>query len=143
MRVPLLLKEIEAKTIDPIDQKIISDIIDQQELSLRELDDKMRWLKNFERLLEIQRNIIWPSVLDMEPKIYVPDFLKSFVAKQPCERLIASPRRQVILEGSLTIMDSGKPVEMYVFLFDDLFLITRRKKSLGKKVTFKTNAQLT
>lgn len=136
MRVPLLLKEIEAKTIDAIDKKIISDIIDQQELSLRELDDKMRWLKNFERLLEIQRNIIWPSVLDMEPKIFVPEFLKSFVSKQPCERLIASPRRQVILEGSLTIMDSGKPVEMYVFLFDDLILITRRKKSLGKKVIF-------
>lgn len=32
------------------------------------------------------------------------------------------------------VLDSGKPVEMYVFLFDDLLLITRRKKGLGKKV---------
>ncbi len=32
------------------------------------------------------------------------------------------------------VHDSGKPVEMYVFLFDDLLLISRRKKGLGKKV---------
>lgn len=39
-----------------------------------------------------------------------------------------------MLEGPLMVLDSGKPVEMYVFLFDDLLLITRRKKGLGKKV---------
>ena len=38
-----------------------------------ELDDKMKWLKNFERLLEIQRNIMWPSVLDLDPKTFIPD----------------------------------------------------------------------
>ena len=27
----------------------------------------MKWLKNFDRLLEIQRNIVWPSVLGKEP----------------------------------------------------------------------------
>lgn len=36
----------------------------------------MKWLKNFERLLEIQRNIVWPSVQELDPKIFVPDFLK-------------------------------------------------------------------
>lgn len=61
-------------------------------------------------------------------------FLKSLLAKQPCERLIVSPRRQIVLEGPLMVHDSGKPVEMYVFLFDDLLLISRRKKGLGKKV---------
>lgn len=134
MRIPLLLKEIESKTYQSDEKRIIQSIIEQQEHSLRELDDKMRWLKNFERLLEIQRNILWPSVLDMDPKVFVPEFLKSFLQKQPCERLIVSPRRQIILEGPLMIMDSGKSIEMYVFLFDDLLLITRRKKGLGKKV---------
>ena len=28
----------------------------------------MKWLKNFERLLEIQRNVVWPGVMEMEPK---------------------------------------------------------------------------
>ena len=58
-----------------------------------DLDDKMKWLKNFERLLEIQRNVVWPGVMEMEPKQYYPDFLKAALLKQPCERLIVSPRR--------------------------------------------------
>lgn len=73
MRVPLLLKEIESRTIDADERTKILAIIEEQEHSLRELDDKMRWLKNFERLLEIQRNIQWPSVLDLDTKIFIPD----------------------------------------------------------------------
>lgn len=40
-----------------------------------------------------------------------------------------------MLEGPLYVLDSGKCIEMYVFLFDDLLLITRRKKGLGKKAS--------
>ena len=36
----------------------------------------MKWLKNFDRLLEIQRSIVWPSVLELDPKQYFPEFLK-------------------------------------------------------------------
>jgi len=93
----------------------------------------MKWLKNFERLLEIQRSLVWPSVLDMEPKTVVPEFLKIPLAKQPCERLIVSPRRQIVLEGPLTLLDTGRPSDMHVILFDDMLLITRKKKGLGKK----------
>ncbi|KAK7079205.1 prolactin receptor [Halocaridina rubra] len=98
-----------------------------------ELDDKMKWLKNFERLLEIQRNIVWPPVTELDPKVYIPEFLKGAISRQPCERLIVSPRRQIILEGSLHMIDSNKPQEMYVILFDDMLLVTRRKKGLHKK----------
>ena len=101
---------------------------------LGELDDKMKWLKNFDRLLEIQRGIVWPSVLDLEPKQYVPEFLKGALSRQPCERLIVSPRRQILMEGPLQLLDSGKPTEMYVILFDDLLILTRKKKGLSKKV---------
>lgn len=81
MRVPLLLKEIESRTIDGDERAKILAIIEEQEHSLRELDDKMRWLKNFERLLEIQRNIQWPSVLDLDPKIFIPDVNKLFFVR--------------------------------------------------------------
>lgn len=56
------------------------------------------------------------------------------ISRQPCERLIVSPRRQIILEGSVHMLDHNKPQEMYVILFDDMLLITRRKKGLHKKV---------
>ncbi|KAG8199009.1 hypothetical protein JTE90_001806 [Oedothorax gibbosus] len=133
MRVPLILKEIEMRTEHPNEKKQILHIIDSEENSLRELDDKMKWLKNFERLLEIQRSIVWPSVFELDPKAFIPDFLKTPLAKQPCERLIVSPRRQIVLEGALQLLDSGKPSEAFVLLFDDMLLITRRKKGLHKK----------
>lgn len=73
MRVPLILKDIEMRTEDATERELISQIIESEEASLRELDDKMKWLKNFERLLEIQRNIVWPSVLDLDPKVFIPE----------------------------------------------------------------------
>ena len=42
------------------------------------------------------------------------------------------------MEGPLQLLDSGKPVEMFVILFDDMLLITRRKKALSKKVNIST-----
>ena len=38
------------------------------------------------------------------------------------------------MEGPLQLLDSGKATEMFVILFDDMLLITRRKKALSKKV---------
>jgi hypothetical protein len=60
--------------------------------------------------------------------------LKSALSRQPCERLIVSPRRQILIEGPLLLLDSGKPTEMFVILFDDLLIIARKKKALSKKV---------
>ena len=45
MRVPLLLKEIENNSQDPAEKVSLQAIIKEQEHSLRELDDKMLWLK--------------------------------------------------------------------------------------------------
>ncbi|EEC15117.1 hypothetical protein IscW_ISCW010836 [Ixodes scapularis] len=73
MRVPLILKDIEMRTEDVEERDSITAILEAEENSLRELDDKMKWLKNFERLLEIQRNIIWPSVTELDPKAFIPE----------------------------------------------------------------------
>ena len=70
----------------------------------------------------------------MDPKQYYPEFLKVALSRQPCERLIVSPRRQILIEGPLLMFDSGKPIEMFVILFDDLLVVTRKKKALHKKV---------
>ncbi|XP_049528769.1 pneumococcal serine-rich repeat protein isoform X1 [Dermacentor silvarum] len=134
MRVPLILKDIEMRTEDMEERDCITAILETEENSLRELDDKMKWLKNFERLLEIQRNIVWPPVTELDSKLYIPEFLKVPLSKQPCERLIVSPRRQIILEGPLQMLDTSKSgFEVYVVLFDDMILITRKKKGLSKK----------
>lgn len=110
----------------------------------------MKWLKNFERLLEIQRNIVWPSVTELDPKAFVPEvsyklkttvalivsvldkdvhsggsglqgkriffqFLKTPLSRQPCEKLIVSPKRQIVLEGVLTLMGECRTLFPYFF----------------------------
>jgi len=65
---------------------------------------------------------------------WVPEFLRVALQRQPCDSIVVSPRRQIIHEGLLTLWDTGKPSECYVILFDDMLLITRRKKGLSKKV---------
>lgn len=73
MRVPIILRDIESHTENMRDRDEIRAILAVEEASLRELDDKMRWLKNFERLLEIQKNIQWPNVLELDSKLFIPD----------------------------------------------------------------------
>ncbi|OQR66399.1 hypothetical protein BIW11_14185, partial [Tropilaelaps mercedesae] len=73
MRVPLVLRKIESRSDEDQERAAIGSILEAEENSLRELDDKMKWLKNFERLLEIQRNIVWPSVTELDAKTFVPE----------------------------------------------------------------------
>ena len=63
----------------------------------------MKWLKNFERVQEIQQQIQWQPITDLDPKAYIPEFLKTTLSRQPCERLLASPKRQLIHEGELSL----------------------------------------
>lgn len=84
MRVPIILKDIESHTENPRDRDEIKAILAVEEASLRELDDKMRWLKNFERLLEIQKNISWPNVLELDMKLFIPDVSRSTKAQSKC-----------------------------------------------------------
>ena len=67
------------------------------------------------------------------------DVGQAALSRQPCERLIVSPRRQILIEGPLLLVDTGKPSDMHVILFDDLLLITRKKKALSKKVRAKVS----
>ncbi|XP_014670347.1 PREDICTED: pleckstrin homology domain-containing family G member 7-like [Priapulus caudatus] len=134
MKLPLLLKDIKKYTENNEEKNLITDLVKQVENSLRDLDDKIKWLKDFERLQDLQKRIIWPSVLDLEPKTFIPECLKANLSKQPCERLLASPKRHLLYEGVLTLMEnSNKGTELNLFLFDDMLLITKLKKSLSRK----------
>ncbi|CAL8088804.1 unnamed protein product [Calicophoron daubneyi] len=133
MKIPLMLASIRRYTVDPTAKEILSTCLDKVESSLKALEDKMRWLKNFERLQEIQSQLIWPSVTELEPRVFIPEMLRQSLSHQPCERLVANPKRQLLHEGFLTFSDGSKVIEIFAFLFDDFFLITRVKKPPKKK----------
>ncbi|XP_052781777.1 uncharacterized protein LOC128218214 isoform X3 [Mya arenaria] len=132
-KLPLLLQNIQKYTEDPIEKQQIVESIQKVETSLRRLEEKMRWLKNFERVQEIQRHLIWPSISDLDSRAFIPEYLRPKLSRQPCERLLACPSRQLLHEGTITLAESTKSFDGYMFLFDDILLITKTKKPHRKK----------
>ncbi|KAK3699899.1 hypothetical protein QZH41_016568, partial [Actinostola sp. cb2023] len=127
-KYPLLLKNIRERTTEGEDEhSSLSSVIKSVELSIKELEGKVKSLANFERLQELQNCLVWPSIIELDPKTYVPEFLRGILAKQPCESLLASPKRQLLYEGSLVLLENTKQ-DIYAFLFDDMLLLTRYRK---------------
>ncbi|XP_076447210.1 uncharacterized protein LOC143284454 isoform X2 [Babylonia areolata] len=132
-KLPLLLANVARYTESETDRCLVNESIDSVKTSLQQLEEKMKWLKNVERVQEIQRQIVWPAVADLDPRCIIPDCLKSTLARQPCERLLTCTQRQLLHEGPLTLMESPKTIDVHLFLFDDLLLITKPKKPARKK----------
>jgi len=137
-KYPLLLKNIRKRTAEGDEQhSSLSSIIKAVELSIQELEGKVKSRANYERLQELQSSLVWPLITELDPKTYVPEFLRGILSKQPCESLLASPKRQLLYEGPLTLHENAK-VDVYAFLFDDMLLLTRFRK-LPQKVNKKLN----
>lgn len=132
-KLPLLLHNIQKYTEDPVEKTQIVESIEKVDNSLRQLEEKMKWLKNFERVQEIQRHLIWPSISDLDSRAFIPEYLRPKLSHQPCERLLACPSRQLLHEGAVTLTETTKSFDAYMFLFDDILLITKTKKPNRKK----------
>lgn len=133
-KLPLLLSNIRKYTEVEDEVQKLTESIARVEMSLQKMEDKMKWAKNYERVQEIARQLSWPPVTDLDPRVFIPEYLKSTLIKQPCDRLLAAcADRQLLHEGQLTLIESTKMIDIYLFLFDDILLITRMKKSAKKK----------
>lgn len=133
-KLPLLLSNIRKYTEVEDEVQKLTESIARVEMSLQKMEDKMKWAKNYERVQEIARQLSWPPVTDLDPRVFIPEYLKSTLLKQPCDRLLAAcADRQLLHEGQLTLIESTKMIDMYLFLFDDILLLTRMKKSAKKK----------
>ncbi|MFH4973818.1 hypothetical protein AB6A40_000527 [Gnathostoma spinigerum] len=127
-RLPILLREIHKYTEDEKEKLKIEAVIENMSDSLRSIDDSVQWLRNFERLQQLQAQVVWPSILELEPRTYIPEFLKVALSRQFCENLLAHPRRKLIHEGHLEIVENGKVSDCYALLFNDMFVLTKMKK---------------
>lgn len=95
------------------------------------MEDKMKWAKNFERLQEIQKQLIWPALSELSPRALIPEvkadlfynpsnklcctsfpyvvrdfyfqFIRSFLVNQPCEQFLATEDRQLLFEDYATL----------------------------------------
>ncbi|VDL89037.1 unnamed protein product, partial [Schistocephalus solidus] len=98
-KIPLLLGNIRRYTENEKERDELTQALGKVETSLK----KMSWLHNVGRLQALQKQLIWPSVLETNPRIFIPEFLRKMLSRQPCERILANPKRKLIHEGFLTI----------------------------------------
>nr|VZI24989.1 unnamed protein product [Spirometra erinaceieuropaei] len=133
-KIPLLLGNIRRYTEDEQERGELTQALGKVEASLRHLEEKIFWLQNLDRLQALQKQIIWPNILETEPRTFIPEFLRKMLSHQPCEMILANPKRKLVYEGVLSVNDAGKFQEMYAFLFDDFLLFTRVKKAPKKKL---------
>ncbi|KAJ6656309.1 hypothetical protein lerEdw1_003812 [Lerista edwardsae] len=136
-RYPLLLKNIW-KNIDTAEKATISSIKDKVEKSIRDLEGKVKWLDNFQKFKQLQDIIIWPPLWDQDKRFFVPECLKHILRDNPNENILSPTKRSLLHEGRLTLAEHMKLIDVHLFLFDDLLLITkpnRHKKKAGTSDT--------
>lgn len=140
----LLLRDIRNCTSQTSEKELLNSTLISVESAIKvDLEGKVEWLANFERMRELQQMISWPPIEELDSKLsgLVPEFLKSTIAKKSREHVLFSSKRSLTYEGHLHIFENGRLQEVYVFLFDDMMLITRMRRTSGnKKKTITDNA---
>lgn len=142
-KFPLLLGNVKKYTEDEQEKEALSDLIDKVNMSLQKMEDKMKWAQNFERLQEIQKQLIWPPVSELAPRAFIPEFLRSSLLHQPCEQFLATENRQLLFEGLVTLNEITKSFDIYLFVFNDVILLTKPKKIHRKKLSLDSSSMMT
>ncbi|NXO90229.1 PKHG5 protein, partial [Certhia brachydactyla] len=137
-KYPLLLKSILKKTDDPCARDAITTMISSVERFINDVNSRMRQRQERQRLDAILSRIDAYEVVEGSTD-EVDKLLKEFLRLDltaPIPGTSPEDTRQLLLEGSLR-MREGKDSKMdvYCFLFTDLFLITKPfKKAERTKV---------
>ncbi|XP_075409329.1 pleckstrin homology domain-containing family G member 7 [Tenrec ecaudatus] len=133
-RYPLLLKNIWKRSIDSTEKILIYTIKEKVEMSIRDLEGKVKWLDNFQKLRHLQEIIVWPPLWDRDKRFFIPECLKHIFKEHMAENILSPTSRHLLYEGKLTLAESTRFLDVYLFLFDDFLLVTktkRNKKKLG------------
>ena len=126
-KYPLLLKNIRKRTSEADQQHApLTTTIKSVEDLIQELEGNVTVIRNYQKLKDLQKNLVWPSVGELDSKSFIPEHLKNLVSHQECGDILASPKRELIYQGPLTLYESTKS-EITAFLFDDMLLLTLTK----------------
>ncbi|NXT73852.1 PKHG7 protein, partial [Zapornia atra] len=131
-RYPLLLNNIWKRSTDETEKGFIWSLKEKVEKSIRDLEGKVKWLDNFQKFRQLQEVIIWPQVWDRDKRFFVPECLKQSLRENNSENILSSANRLLLHEGKLTLAESTRLLDVYLFLFDDFLLITKIKRNKKK-----------
>ncbi|KGL75871.1 Pleckstrin homology domain-containing family G member 7, partial [Tinamus guttatus] len=130
-RYPLLLNNIWKKCTDEREKGFIWSVKEEVEKSIWDLEGKVKWLDNFQKFRQLHEVIIWPQVWDRDKRFFVPECLKQSLRENISENILSSTNR-LLHEGRLTLAESTRLLDVYLFLFDDFLLITKIKRNKKK-----------
>ncbi|XP_038612866.1 pleckstrin homology domain-containing family G member 7 [Tachyglossus aculeatus] len=140
-RYPLLLMNIWKRSTDPIEKFAIYSLKEKVEKSVRELEGKVKWLDNFQKCRQLQEIIVWPPLWDRDKRFFIPECLKHIFKEPLGENTLSSVEKHLLHEGKLTLAESTRFLDVYLFLFDDFLLVTKikrnKKKPLGSDLGLK------
>nr|XP_048702717.1 pleckstrin homology domain-containing family G member 7 [Caretta caretta] len=131
-RYPLLLNNIWKRSTDAAQKATIHSIKEKVEKSLRDLEGKVKWLDNFQKYRQLHEVIIWPPLWDRDKRFFLPECLKHILRENMSENILSSSNRQLLHEGRLTLAESTRILDVYLFLFSDFLLITKTKRNKKK-----------
>ncbi|XP_027671180.2 pleckstrin homology domain-containing family G member 7 [Falco cherrug] len=132
MRYPLLLNNIWRRSTDETEKGFIQSLKEKVEKSIRDLEGKVKWLDNFQKFRQLQEIIIWPLIWDRDKRFFCPKCLKQSLRENSSENVLSSVNRLLLHEGRLTLAESTRLLDVYLFLFNDFLLITKIKRNKKK-----------
>nr|XP_033809392.1 pleckstrin homology domain-containing family G member 7 [Geotrypetes seraphini]XP_033809394.1 pleckstrin homology domain-containing family G member 7 [Geotrypetes seraphini]XP_033809395.1 pleckstrin homology domain-containing family G member 7 [Geotrypetes seraphini] len=144
-RYPLLMKNIWKRSTEATEKVTVFSIKENVDTSIRELEGKVKWLDNSQKFKQLQEIIVWPSLWKRDKRFFIPEYLKHLLKENIGENVLSSTNRHLLHEGRLTLAESTRLLDVYLFLFDDFLLITkikRNKKKLGGAETGPTSPSL-
>ncbi|KAJ7414134.1 pleckstrin like proteiny and RhoGEF domain containing G7 [Willisornis vidua] len=131
-RYPLLLNNIWKRSTDETEKGLIQSLKEKVEKCIWDLEGKVKWLDNFQKFRQLQEVIIWPQVWDRDKRFFVPECLKQSLRENSSENILSSANRLLLHEGRLTLAESTRLLDVYLFLFNDFLLITKIKRNKKK-----------
>nr|XP_004650234.2 pleckstrin homology domain-containing family G member 7 [Jaculus jaculus] len=131
-RYPLLLKNIWKRSTDSMEKISLDSIKEKVEKSIWELEGKVKWLDNFQKLRHLQEIIVWPPLWDRDKRFFIPEGLKHIFKEHMAENILSPTNRHLLYEGRLTLAESTIFLDVYLFLFDDFLLVTKTKHNKKK-----------
>ncbi|XP_067932490.1 pleckstrin homology domain-containing family G member 6-like [Watersipora subatra] len=131
-RLPLLLQRVRDYTSNQDELDSLDESRDKVVFSLKSLEKKIESMKTFERVKEIEKMLIWPTISEIDSKAFIPEQLRGLLGVQPTERLLDDKIREITFEGSLILIEKTGAVDTYVFLFTDFLLFTKVKKDVKR-----------
>uniref|UniRef100_A0A665X944 Pleckstrin homology domain containing, family G (with RhoGef domain) member 7 n=1 Tax=Echeneis naucrates TaxID=173247 RepID=A0A665X944_ECHNA len=126
-RYPLLLRNIAKRCLSEVDSCGLQSITDQVDTSICDLEGKVKWLDNYQKVKQLRDALVWLPVWERDKRAFIPENLKHLLKAVTLENLIS--HRSLLHEGKLVATENAKLIDVYLFLFDEFLLITKIKRN--------------